>query len=71
MDKERSEISLLIGYCSRQGGFPMKMADSSVAGGACQSPTTRWTLVTASVGDQNRTGRRLLPALRQTEIVNT
>jgi hypothetical protein len=36
MDEEKSEISLLIGYCPRQGGFPMQVADSSVGGGAWQ-----------------------------------
>ena len=46
---KRSEISLLIDYCSPQGGFPMRVGDSSVAGGAGQFHTTRWTLVIASI----------------------
>jgi hypothetical protein len=50
MVEEMSEISLLIGYCSRQGGFPMRVGDSSVGGEAGQFHTTRWTLVMASVG---------------------
>ena len=45
-----SEISLLIGYCSRQGGFPMRVGDSSVGGEARQFHTTRWTRVMASIG---------------------
>jgi hypothetical protein len=50
MDEERSEISLLIGYCSRQGGFPMRVGDSSVRDEAGQVHTTRWMLVMAPVG---------------------
>ena len=44
MNEEKSEISLLIGYLAHQGGFPMRVADSSVAGGASQFHTTpgRW-----------------------------
>ena len=47
MDDEKSEISSLIGYCSPQGGSPMRVSDSLFGGGAGQFHTTRWTLVMA------------------------
>jgi hypothetical protein len=50
MDEERSEISLLIGYFSRQDWLPMRVGDSSVGGEAGQFHTARWVLVMASVG---------------------
>jgi hypothetical protein len=49
MDEERSEISLLIGYFSRQDWLPMRVGDSSVGGEAGQFHTARWVLVLASV----------------------
>ena len=65
MDDKKSEISLLIGYFLPQGGFPMRVGDSSVRGGACQFHTTRWTLVMASARDQSQPGREALAALCQ------
>jgi hypothetical protein len=70
MDEERSEISLLIGYCSRQGGFPMTVSDSSVGGEAGQFHPTRWALVMASVGVDTvkifiHRLRKLLAAVRE------
>jgi hypothetical protein len=50
MNEERSEISLLIGYCSRQDGFPMRVGGSSIGGEAGQYHAARWMLVMASVG---------------------
>ena len=66
MDDEKSEISWLIGYCSPQGGFPMRVSDSSVGGGAGQFHTTRWTPIMASARDQSQTGRAALTTLCQT-----
>jgi predicted ArsR family transcriptional regulator len=66
VDDEKSEISSLIGYCSPQGGFPMRVSDSSVGGGAGQFHATRWTLAMASARDQSQTGRAALAALCQT-----
>jgi hypothetical protein len=66
VDDERSEISSLIGYCSRRDGFPMTVSDRSVGGGAGQFHTTRWTLVMASARDQSQTGRAALATLCQT-----
>jgi hypothetical protein len=50
MDDKMSETSLRIGYCWRQGGFPMTVSDSSVADGAYQFHATRLTLAMPSVG---------------------
>ena len=66
MDDEKSEISSLIGYCSPQGGFPMRVSDSSVGGGAGQFHTTRWTLAMASARVQSQTGRAALATFCQT-----
>ena len=68
MDDEKSEISWLIGYCSRQGGFPMRVSDSAVGGGAGQFHTMRWTLAMASarVQIQSQTGRAALGTFCQT-----
>jgi DNA-directed RNA polymerase specialized sigma24 family protein len=62
---KRSEISLLTGYRSSPGGFPLRVDDSSVGGGAGQFHTTRWTLVMDSVREQSQGGREALAALCQ------
>ena len=66
MDDEKSEISSLIGYCSPQGGFPTRVSDSSVGGGAGKFHTTRWTLAMASERVQSQTGRAALGTFCQT-----
>jgi hypothetical protein len=71
MDDKKNETSLRIGYCWRQGGFPMRVGDSSVADGAYQFHATRFTLVMASVGVEtvktliHRLRKQYLAAMRE------